>query len=1197
MFLSRFALLLVGLTGGLEALLAESSVVTVSTTAQQAILKLVTDQTGPCTVKVSAFDSFSEGYEPVHDVNSQLFDGSDQCIREGNQRQDTEWTLVIGKRSADLAADKRKYSRSLANSSVYYYEVRVGEDVVRGNFNTGNILAGRTYADVPYDRDRPGEYAWPTIDFSDISKSYVDPKTGLEYRRIAKVEDIHYSAVTVNAVDVFALGEGWNGVGEGQTRASFGGGISAPAFFRAAALGQKWGGIPIWLEVELGATGGGAGAGRELKVCLTTDGKTCAGRTVDLTMEIGRTSYKLGNQKAAMDFWNLYPQLSLTQESMRTAAGNLSKKGKILTWESGNYMPLGWGAGSRIRLGSKECLLEKVQSQLAATLDSGDCVADGSYAYEGRNFGLLVWKANQTPDSILVYDVKFKVGLTTQFGWPSYGGAQLCSPVEISGPEGPGYVCVLGSTVHSEAGYFGGLATYYISKAGKSRSLGLLLWRAGTGFRQGACSGDFLAWDRNKVAVYCMSAVGNQLVKGTYLGNYAEEVVESVDSYSARWEWQGASGDLNQAAAAFQPGFQIGNNECKSGWLPVGMARNNHVIVNCSQAGQDSPGWVGVYDTQAQRFAALHASWKGNAGAGNRWGVLHSVYSVGDEDFVMVNSVAGGSPSAYQANLTAGSLNGSFSACPVDSYDTLLSGQIKCGVVTVDSLVLKRASDGQSLQGEPLRLGDYLFVMVNRSGNWGTDNEIVRIQKMNGNQLTVERLSRGANSCCEGLLRRDHIGSLALAGISSGWKEYWWNYVADPSGQGLKTEYGNTTMNDPDAANCHQVYLKPVFIASCPKQPNDPAPPVRINGVAVRNGELPGILGQRGRLVDVNFNAGNEGVNHRFDWFEAETHPARGHMNASQEARQTTIDLRPYAGNTSIGDERNWTAMGQQLYRLSATAGAGLKYDKFPLLMTTGEIPVVDISPGPIRDDKADAYKGCYVVKAGDCVTGSKEGEVYMNAPLVAVKGCKISRFSNGGLRDLCVTNHTFAHGGLQQFTAASSPNGETVRRLGSGFAPYKIQSVFWNARQLPDNSWAMIPVEGLGGTGMSSNWGAGLRTILLAKIPEWPAADLAVVAGNKMHKHVIELGDLAGATQARVSFGYRENGKVSDYFCSPRQVACVAGKIAGWQDQTVLPVACESGCRLTVPVIPGRVLYYRVERLKADGGLVLAYTKVLAVL
>ena len=68
-----------------------------------------------------------------------------------------------------------------------------------------------------------------------------------------------------------------------------------------------------------------------------------------------------------------------------------------------------------------------------------------------------------------------------------------------------------------------------------------------------------------------------------------------------------------------------------------------------------------------------------------------------------------------------------------------------------------------------------------------------------------------------------------------------------------------------------------------------------------------------------------------------------------------------------------------------------------------------------------------------------------------------------------------------------------------------------------------------------------------------------------------------------RVAFGYGENGDPAHLYCTTRAETCYTSTAA----TTVNPFAgesqaltsCSPACEVAIPAIPGRVLYYLVER------------------
>ena len=175
--------------GAMTSIYGNTSLISLETTSTQAMLRIHTDQTGSCTVKASEVNVFDAGYAPINDLNTSYFSGSDQCSRAGNIVNGDRYTLVIGKRAAELGSDGiRRYSRALQTITRYYYSIAIGSDTLTGSFTTGNIPLGLTRNDTRFDRSRPGEYAFPSIDWTSGGKAtkYIDPTTGLALRRASR---------------------------------------------------------------------------------------------------------------------------------------------------------------------------------------------------------------------------------------------------------------------------------------------------------------------------------------------------------------------------------------------------------------------------------------------------------------------------------------------------------------------------------------------------------------------------------------------------------------------------------------------------------------------------------------------------------------------------------------------------------------------------------------------------------------------------------------------------------------------------------------------------------------------------------------------------------------------------------------------------------------------------------------------------
>src|ERR1035438_8172217 len=113
----------------------------VGTTNTQAVLTYSAPDTGPCTVKVSQQSSLTP---PVHDVDSNLFPGSDQDPRPEAITNQPSRVFVVGKRVTERASDGKNYSRALEAYAKHYYKITCGSVLMTGTFTTANIPIGNT---------------------------------------------------------------------------------------------------------------------------------------------------------------------------------------------------------------------------------------------------------------------------------------------------------------------------------------------------------------------------------------------------------------------------------------------------------------------------------------------------------------------------------------------------------------------------------------------------------------------------------------------------------------------------------------------------------------------------------------------------------------------------------------------------------------------------------------------------------------------------------------------------------------------------------------------------------------------------------------------------------------------------------------------------------------------------------------------
>lgn len=155
----------------------------ISTTATQAILSYTAPDASPCTIAVSE----NQNLAPlVHDVDPALFSGASSDSRDGSITVGTQRTVVIGKRAVEKALDGKRYSRALQAFTQHYYAITCGGTTATGTFQTVNPPLGNLSVDVPgFDATAFGNYAWPTIDWTNSDVPYIDAFTGLLTKRVS----------------------------------------------------------------------------------------------------------------------------------------------------------------------------------------------------------------------------------------------------------------------------------------------------------------------------------------------------------------------------------------------------------------------------------------------------------------------------------------------------------------------------------------------------------------------------------------------------------------------------------------------------------------------------------------------------------------------------------------------------------------------------------------------------------------------------------------------------------------------------------------------------------------------------------------------------------------------------------------------------------------------------------------------------
>ena len=305
------------------------------------------------------------------------------------------------------------------------------------------------------------------------------------------------------------------------------------------------------------------------------------------------------------------------------------------------------------------------------------------------------------------------------------------------------------------------------------------------------------------------------------------------------------------------------------------------------------------------------------------------------------------------------------------------------------------------------------------------------------------------------------------------------------------------------------------------------------------------------------------------DW--AAINPANG-FGASQGAPMFNGSVTPVAGTSHV-------------YKIvNSSGGYARKY--IPTHAWAGRYMFKDKSgPGSTIGD-GDTWQYCVADFAGECVAGSAANDTFISMPIQPQKSgvCYSDTFD---ILAPCFLGLTPLGGwAMQDSINPVDINASKVRRLTLGLNAPGMQWTFSSWLQTTGGQWGFFP-------GSMVN---GLRNDFFAmKLPPWPGWVEGADSVNRMQftPVTVKLSAYPGGQFARARFGYAENGAASNLYCTSRLETCstdipaaAASDPYSFVSEAPTRQVCSAGCRVKIPAVAGRVLYYVIDRLDSSGNL-----------
>jgi hypothetical protein len=1177
------------------------------------------------------------------DVDPALFAGADADTVHGILPPGTARLIRIGRRTSALASDGRWHSRALAEETEYYVRISCGGATATATFRTG-VPEGFAPEPLPTDPGGWGNLAYPEFDFSDLSKPVIDPRTGVKiYSSDPKAWSM--SAVLPVPEHWYGGGSGWSSPGSitsyGRGTASTSNTNPIAIYFDSAQFSDQFrvfgGNWPYDDFLDLGVDLYGSGSdgqnpdNRAVQLALSLDsGQTPYTPWVRATLPVSTGAAGTFPAQFPSTYFagwgKVLPRKAWPKQGFVTVSNNVVTLTKTFTANS--FFVHEWPAGTKIWIKSSApacannlCTIASVQNSGQLTIKESVTLAESEY----RSAALAVMARKATGSGSVSLSARLRIAK----GYPHDVWTGGCAPTPVTSADGiVGYPCIF-PHVRQDAGglFFVGTSRPVI------RLVSLFVNPInipGTAMPDAPFGTITLlgpsvpCFDPNDPTIMYTTVPTNGgspgLFRIKYTGdwtplNIAFQSNSSNPPRTSELIWT----NMTPSAAGRDMRSQILANTTynESSWGPLNSLQTygvtgKYAIFVRWMGSQESPCWVFTFDSSTGNFYRAWRTDDGSSLPGLKYVGCHAVEPVdGNAVFVASNglrwysaNVPYGGP--FSAPITAVMRNGAFDsantalpwppaappamngydmACPAD-----LDPRWKAAGATGNECVTVQTREPCSAVPAPRELaaspcpwdpkksmlvplaeGDFL------KPHGQGDNEgymVVRKTSLEGGNLQLI-LERNANYsfCAAG---KDGEVPLRLFMPANGWA-----YDAVPRGAcfaaGIVIDIeGNASY----VAN--QNLLRGHFDVTG----SGPGADTWI-GVGSFKGPTPVYLVDYNRPISMIGAASDFAIPSTppFAGFNS-VHDVQSYVNAKQRSapadlRKYAFDFRHYNGGTgsdieapgqAIGTPTNATLQAgtMAVYKLSYTGGPDAKRGVFNVW--AGDTVLIEKSSpttGDVLTD-ADVWHFCYAYAAGECRAGSAARDMYAVIPGADIRpNCWASQLN---LHVPCaMSGPVQAMRALQIRISAPDPGATGQRSLGTLLMGPNQQYVYSSVQPTPDGSYLMF------GGFLVNGYHTGLMMMKLPSFVESPATKSTYVP--------VTVQGTSSKT-VYVEFGYEEFGPPAGFYCTPRQEACkaAAGTINEQNPFAFAhePVAAVTGnYKITIPALPGRILYYRV----VDGG------------